>query len=263
MYSATFCFFAELNDLLPPAKQNTAFEYPFKGDPSIKHMIEALGVPHTEVSVLIVNRRPVDFSHPMSTGDVVSVYPPSLVENFPAGYNLQPPPPRPERFVLDNHLGKLATYLRILGLDALFGENCQDAELARISSAENRILLTRDRRLLMRNQVTYGYCVRSLNPERQILEILDRYHLYRRFSPFQRCLRCNTPLEPVDKARILDRLQPLTRRYYDEFHFCPHCDQVFWPGSHYARMVKFLNTVIYPHMPEEGESSDSGFSGPP
>ena len=148
--------------------------------------------------------------------------------------------PGEPRFVVDNHLGRLAVYLRLLGFDTLYRNDYQDPELARTAGAEERILLTRDRRLLMRREVVYGCCLRSLQPREQLVEISRRYRLAERAQPFRRCLRCNHPLRRVTKAEVWDRLQPLTQQYYEEFALCPACDQVYWKGSHYEHMLELI-----------------------
>ncbi|MBI3972138.1 MAG: Mut7-C RNAse domain-containing protein, partial [Chloroflexi bacterium] len=137
---------------------------------------------------------------------------------------------------LDAHLGKLAGLLRLLGFDVLYRNDDDDETLARISAEQERILLTRDRGLLKRSIVTYGYHVWETNPGRQLVEVLRRFNLSAQISPFRRCLRCNAVLEPVSKEAVIDRLEPKTRLYYDEFAFCRACDQVYWKGSHYARL---------------------------
>jgi hypothetical protein len=146
--------------------------------------------------------------------------------------------------VLDNHLGKLAAYLRLLGFDVIYRNNLQDEELTRISSQEERILLTRDRRLLMRRAVIQGYCVRALLPRQQALEVLQRYDLFSAILPFGRCVHCNALLQPAPKEQIIDRLQPLTRRYFDQFQRCPDCDQVYWKGSHYDHFQAFIQELL-------------------
>jgi uncharacterized protein len=144
---------------------------------------------------------------------------------------------------LDNHLGKLATFLRILGFDAAYGNNFQDIELVKIAGQEGWVLLTRDRGLLMRRIVAEGYCLRSLNPKKQLAEVIGRFNLAASIQPLPRCLRYNHPLEPVDKGAILDRLKPLTRQYFDEFHYCPACNRIYWKGSHYENMQMFLSSI--------------------
>lgn len=235
MNSANFRFLDELNDFLPSARKHAAFDYSFTGNPSGKHLIEALGVPHTEVAGLRVNDRLVPLSYHVQHGDRIEALPASQ----PDGNQTGPEP----RFVLDNHLGQLAIYLRILGFDTLYRNDYQDEELAQVSSQEERILLTRDRRLLMRKFVVYGYSIRNLEPRQQVTEVVRRFRLLGKISPFQRCLRCNHPLQPVSKDAVLDRLEPLTKRYYDEFHLCPACNQVYWKGSHYERMQDLIMAV--------------------
>ena len=148
------------------------------------------------------------------------------------------------RFILDNHLGKLAASLRMLGFDTLYRNDYQDDELAATAAAEQRILLTRDRRLLMRKVIPRGYCVRPDDPQQQIRAVLHRYNLYRQVRPFQRCLRCNHPLQPVAKAEVFERLEPLTKLYFDEFSICPSCNQVYWEGSHYDTHAALIADLV-------------------
>lgn len=235
MNSANFHFLDELNDFLPPARKHTAFDYPFTGNPSGKHLIEALGVPHTEVAGIRVNSRPVPLSYRVQHGDQIEIIPAAQPDGEPSGSE--------PRFVLDNHLGQLAIYLRMLGFDTLYRNDYQDDELAQVTGLEGRILLTRDRRLLMRKIVVYGYCIRNLEPRQQVVEVLRRFGLLEKIAPFRRCLRCNHLLQPVSKATVLDRLEPLTKLYYDEFHLCPACNQIYWKGSHYERMQVLIEAV--------------------
>jgi uncharacterized protein with PIN domain len=147
-------------------------------------------------------------------------------------------------FILDNHLGKLASYLRMLGFDSLYRNSFQDDELAFLSQAESRILLTRDHRLLMRKAVTQGYWLRSQDPDQQLKEVVKRYALSCMVKPFQRCMRCNELLEPVSKETILHRIKPLTIQYFDDFRLCPACGQIYWQGSHYTKMLAFIETTL-------------------
>ncbi|HEX2913274.1 MAG TPA: Mut7-C RNAse domain-containing protein [Chloroflexia bacterium] len=243
METAILHFYGALNDHLSFKRQNTDFSHNFDGRVSVKDMIESLGVPHTEVEAITVNGKAVDFSYLVADSDRVEVYginTPAPVEAVP----LRPPLPEEICFVLDTHLGQLAAYLRMLGFDTLYRNDYPDEELAEISSLENRILLTRDRGLLKRSLVTYGYYVRETNPKRQVVEILGRYHLADRIEPLRRCIRCNGSLKPVSKAAILDRLDPKTRELFDEFSLCTICDQLYWKGSHYESMRRFINELL-------------------
>ena len=244
MNRAYFRFYAALNDFLLPERRQVRFIYSFKECGSIKDTVEALGVPHPEIDLILVNGQSVDFSYLVQDGDWISVYPRfKSIDITP----LKPLVPKawPEiRFVLDVHLGKLATYLRLLGFDTLYRNDYQDRELAQISSEESRILLTRDRALLKRSIVTHGYCIRELDTEKQLVEVLRRFDLFGQIQPFQRCLRCNGLLEPVAKEAIRDRLLPKTRLYYHDFRSCQDCAQIYWKGSHYEGIQQFLARVL-------------------
>ena len=233
-------FYAELNDFLPAAQRQVQISMAPNGPVSVKHAIEALGVPHTEVELILVNGRVVDFDYLLQAGDAISVYPTftSLDLNVPPA--LRPPLPLLPRFVLDNHLGRLVNYLRLLGFDALYPEDHDDEVLARISSEDERVLLTRDRRLLMRKTVVYGYLLRSKDPREQLAAVLRRYKLGEAINPWRRCLRCNGELRPVAKEDVLERLEPKTKKYYDEFHICADCEQIYWKGSHYAPLKEIV-----------------------
>lgn len=246
MNQALFHFYKVLNDFLPEDRSDTSFDYTFEGNPSIKHLIEALGIPHTEIHRILVNHNPVDFTYLVQNGDQIDVFPIPLDTKTIAPET--PKLPNGEvGFVLDNHLGKLAAYLRMLGFDAIYQNDFQDDQLAKIASQENRILLTRDHRLLMRSVVHFGYWVRATLPRKQLREVLERYDLIAKIHPFQRCLRCNGQLNPIDKSLILERLEPLTKKYYNEFRICQSCGQIYWKGSHFQRMEKFIEQITQDH----------------
>lgn len=245
MKSASFRFYDELESLLGSHLRGTTFTYEFNGRQSVKHLIEALGVPHTEIGRILVNKKPVDTGYQVQEADQVEIYP-ARIDIDQTG--LQGEIGAEFMFILDNHLGKLAAYLRMLGFDARYRNDYQDDELAQIADQDERILLTRDRRLLMRNQVRSGYCVRNLEPQEQLKEVIRRFGLQHWARPFRRCIRCNFILDQVRKEQVLDRLEPLTRQYYDEFRICPNCQQIYWHGSHFVRMQRLVQEVL-----EEGE----------
>jgi len=243
MARARFRFYEELNDFLPPERRKTEFDYEFDRRASIKDVIEALSVPHTEVELILVNGESVDFGYILCDGDRVSVYPVFESLDVSPLLRLRPRPLRTPRFVLDTHLGTLARYLRLLGFDTLYRNDYCDATLARISANEGRTLLTRDRGLLMRRIVTHAYFVRADDPRRQLEEVCARLDLYGLIEPFSRCSRCNGLLQEVDKARIADQLAPKTRRYYDRFLQCRDCGQIYWAGSHFKHLQRFVDNV--------------------
>jgi len=238
--AAHFYFNGALSDFLPPVQRGEAIPCTFNPGQSAKHLVESLGIPHTEVAAILVNGSPVELSYQVEDGDQVQVFP--VTSESLAG---------DPRFILDNHLGRLAVYLRMLGFDSLYRNDFQDEELARLASEQGRILLTRDRRLLMRNQVTKGYWLRSKTPQVQLDEVVRRYDLSSRVAPYRRCMRCNGLLQPVEKELVQDRLKPLTRRYFDDFRMCADCHQIYWKGSHYQRMQQLIEQVIQKNETEQ------------
>ncbi len=230
MKVARFRFDNDLRSLLQHAHADGEFEYAFNGPQSAKHLVEAVGIPHTEIGAFRANGQPVSGAYLVHDGDHVDV----------AGNAPGSGPAGEPRFVLDGHLGRLNAHLRMLGLDCLYQNNFDDEDLVRIGIGEERIILTRDRRLLMHSSVSLGYLVRTLDPEQQLRQTVRRYGLQRWTRPFQRCIRCNHLLQPVSKAEVLDRLEPLTKLYFDEFRLCPACAQVYWKGSHFQRMQQMI-----------------------
>jgi uncharacterized protein len=244
MKTAALRFHGELNFFLPRARKNTCFEHRFDGRVSVKDMVESLGVPHTEIEWMTANGVAIDFNHIVQPSDSLEVY----AEFDPVhGQNripLRPPFPDRPAFILDQHLGRLAAYLRMMGFDTLYRNDYHDEELAQVSHDETRILLTRDTGLLKRNLVIYGYFVREINRQKQLAEITRRFKLLDASAPFKHCMKCNGLLEMVGKETVLDQLPDGTAQYYDEFHRCGSCQQVYWKGPHYRRMQALMEEVI-------------------
>jgi uncharacterized protein with PIN domain len=238
---ATIRFYAQLNDFLAPAKRQRPIEYRFKNAPAIKDVIESLGVPHPEVHLILANGESVGFRYLLRDRDYVTVYPPFQMFDVSDLSRVRPPALPETRFVLDVHLGQLARYLRLLGFDTLYRRDYHDAELANISSRDNRILLTRDRGLLKRTIVTYGYCLRTTHSRQQVLEVLRRFKLAPSFErAFQRCIRCNGQLRQVNKEDVSHLIHAQTWSCFDEFYQCQTCRRIYWRGSHYDRMQAFV-----------------------
>lgn len=244
MASAQFRFYEELNDFLAPKKRHVDFIQPFNGRNAIKDIIEAIGVPHTEIDLILVNGQSVDFSYILQDGDRVSVYPVFESFDITSLVRLRPQPLRVSRFVLDVHLGKLARYLRLLGFDTLYRNDYDDSELAHLASIKGRILLTRDRGLLKRRIITHGYYIRTTDPPSQLKEVLERFDLFHSVQCFRRCIRCNGLLETVSKEKVMARLESDTRRHFDQFWICNDCRQIYWQGSHYVRMQSLVASLL-------------------
>ena len=239
-----FRFYSELNDFLPQSLRQVRFPHDFSGNVTVKHLVESLNVPHTEIDLILANGRSVGFGYSVKDGDQISVYPVFESLDISSIVRLRPKPLRETKFILDIHLGQLASYLRLIGFNTLYRNDYQDPELAQIASSERRILLTKDRGLLKRNLVTHGYWVRNIVPRDQLVEIVNRFDLSDSMQPFKRCLRCNHLLLPIEKEKITHRLPANTRRYYNEFTMCTGCRQLYWPGSHYLRMCRFLKEMF-------------------
>ena len=241
---ANFRFYAELNDFLVPERRFTEFAYGFLNVATVKDRIESLGVPHTEVDLILVNGQSVDFTYRVQDGDRISVYPVFEAFDIAGLARLRPEPLRDARFVLDVHLGRLAAYLRMLGFDALYQNRCADECLAEISHHERRILLTRDVGLLKRGSVTHGYYLRATQPRQQLEEVVRRFDLARLAKPFSRCLRCNTLLAHVGKDQVRHQLPAQVALLHDEFLRCPDCGRAYWKGGHFRRMRQWIDASI-------------------
>jgi uncharacterized protein len=243
-FTADFRFYAELNDFLPAHQRQQTLNYRFNGNPGIKDPIEVFGVPHTEVDLIIVKGRSVGFDYQLQDTDRVAVYP--VFEGFDISpvIKLRAKPLRLTAFVVDVNLGKLARLLRMLGFDALYSNTYLDHEIVEISVREKRIILTRDRRLLYAKCITHGYWVRSVYPQKQLVEVLSRFDLYNQVQSFHRCLVCNGVLMPVDKQQVWAQLEPKTKQYYQYFYQCRRCKKIYWEGSHVKKMQKRLKTIV-------------------
>ncbi|WP_301120964.1 Mut7-C RNAse domain-containing protein [Mycolicibacterium fortuitum] len=236
--------YAELNDFLEADSRGRAVRRPIQSHQTVKDVLEATGIPHTEIDLILVNGDPVGFQHRPAVGDRIAVYPMFEALDIGATARLRPEPLRHPRFVVDVNLGRLARLLRVLGFDVWWSSAADDQTLADISLDEQRILLTRDRGLLKRRTITHGLFVHSQHPEEQTLEVLRRLDLRRRIKPFTRCVRCNGQLAAVAKEQVIDQLEPLTRRYYDEFSQCPECGRIYWAGSHFEKLSRLVDRLL-------------------
>lgn len=210
---------------------------------SVKDMIEACGIPHTEVDLIVASGRSVDFSYLVSHGDRVSVFPVFRSIDITPIVKVRPEPLRTMQFVADVHLGRLARYLRLLGFDTLYERDWDDHELVRISTTEQRVALTRDVGLLKHRSITHGYYVRATTPREQVIEVVRRFCLARQLTPFTRCMTCNGDLVQVAKKEIIHLLPHRTRRHVDDFRVCSSCDKVYWQRAHHQELRRIVASV--------------------
>lgn len=241
---AFFRFYEELNDFLPPEKQKISFEYYFSDNPAIKDAIEAIGIPHTEVDLILVNGHSVGFDYHLQKGDRVSVYPVFEALDITTVSKVREKPLRNPRFILDVHLGKLARLLRLLGFDTLYRNDYPDLEIVKIAHDERRIILTRDRGILKFKIVTHGYWIRNTASEKQLYEVMARFQLKSLVTPFQRCLECNGLIVSIEKEKVIDQIPQKAASYYNHFYNCTDCRKIYWQGSHFKKMEKFVQKFI-------------------
>ncbi|ORA78820.1 Mut7-C RNAse domain-containing protein [Mycobacterium malmoense] len=235
--------YAELNDFLPAESRGVTVRRPFRSHQTVKDVLEAMGIPHTEVDLILVNGSSRGFDYRPSAGDRIAAYP--MFESLDVGSTarLRPAPLRDPRFVVDVNLGRLARLLRVLGVDVWWSSDADDATLADVSLNEQRILLTRDRGLLKRRAITHGLFVHSQHAEEQAVEVMRRLDLGQRLAPLSWCVRCNGKLAAVAKHDVIDQLEPLTRQYYEVFGRCTECGRIYWAGSHYVRLLGLVDRI--------------------
>src|SRR4029077_11661336 len=219
-------FHGDLNVFLRSRAGDAVVERLLAEKTSIKDVIESCGVPHPEVDLILVDEQTVGFDYTLVNDAKVEVFPVENRDTNRAKKRLQTI--NIKRFVADGHLGGLMRNLRLLGFDVAYPKNADDRQLLEVMARENRALLTRDRRLLMHAIVQHGYCPRSQNADEQTIEVIRRFDLSELIAPFARCLRCNAPLEEAAKADVIDKLEPLTKIYYEQFRRCPGCKQIYW-----------------------------------
>lgn len=217
-------------------------EVPVSAPRSVKDAVESAGIPHPEIALLLVDGMSVGFSHMIRGGERIAAYPPFHAIDV-ASVSRVAPDLAGARFVCDVHLGRLARRLRLFGFDTWYRTDADDDLLVAVASDDRRIMLTRDRQLLMRKTITHGYCPRSDHADTQTAEVLRRFDLLGEIAPLSRCARCNGLLRPVDKRAVMALLPPRTRVEHHRFAQCEQCEQVYWPGSHTARIADFVAAV--------------------
>lgn len=244
MVHATFRFYEELNDFLAPSQRRRDLSRACARAATVKHMIEALGVPHTEVELILVNGESAPFDHIIEDGDRVAVYPQFESLDITPLLRVRERPLREIRFIADAHLGGLAHLLRMTGFDTLYDNHFEDSEITRIAAAERRIVLTRDRELLKRREITHGCYVRAIKSPLQAREVFARLDLARSARPFALCLDCNVPLQRIDNPQAQGRVPDGVFERHERFVSCPKCRRVFWEGSHWKRMRELIDALV-------------------
>lgn len=237
-------FYEELNDFLPKEKRKKRFTYNFIDRTSVKDLIESLGVPHTEVDLILVNGNSVNFKYLINDGDDISVYPVFESIDISNVQHLRAKPLRKPKFICDVHLGKLARNLRMLGIDVYYKNYLNDWEIVKISLAEKRTILTRDTGLLKRSEVTHGYFIRNDEPGKQTAEVISRFSLMKLVKPFTLCLDCGSKLVKINKKDVLHLIPENVKQTQNKFFYCVNCKKIFWAGSHFNNMTLFIKEMM-------------------
>jgi uncharacterized protein with PIN domain len=239
----TLRFYEELNDFLPEEKKKNRFPHNYIDRVSVKDVIESLGVPHTEIDLILVNGKSVGFEYLIDDGDDISVYPVFESLDISEIQHLRAKPLREPKFVADVHLGRLTKYLRMMGFDVSYKNDFKDDQIVKISLDEKRAILTRDAGILKRSEVTHGHWVRSTNVEEQVAEVLKRFDLKNQIKEFSRCIECNQLLGSVSKEKIINELSAKVAQSQNEFYRCPNCKKLYWKGTHHQKMLSFIQSV--------------------
>ena len=147
------------------------------------------------------------------------------------------------RFVADAMLGRLATWLRILGYDVDY-VRVEDAALIERARETGRILLTRDTGLVRRRDLPPHLLVRSDHVAEQLRQVIRTFHLAPADPSARRCPRCNALVEPRTKAEVFGRVPEFVWSHQDAFWGCPACGRLYWAGSHRRRMDDTIRALI-------------------
>jgi uncharacterized protein with PIN domain len=146
------------------------------------------------------------------------------------------------KFAADRMLGRLARWLRVLGLDVIYGRHLSGYGLIHAARQENRLILTRDRRLKQKQPPKY-ILVESDQYAEQLRQVIRECGLSVGAALFTRCLECNTVLQPRDRVSVESLVPPYVFATQERFSWCPKCSRVYWPATHHERMVKELKRI--------------------
>jgi uncharacterized protein with PIN domain len=237
--SVEFRAYGSLNDFLSPDRRWRTLTLSRPGGEPVRHIAGSLGIPHPEIGAVLLDGSFAGLDAVPSSASRIALYPPMEIDQAP-GRAVRPPLPSPPSFVTDAGLGRLARLMRLLGFDTSYARDASGRGLAVLAAVEGRVLLSRNRRLLMLREVVHGFCPRSNDPVEQAAEVVRRFRLSETIRPFHRCSSCGGLIEGVTRDEVLDRLEPLTKMYYDDFWRCRGCGRIYWEGSHLPALVAFV-----------------------
>ena len=147
-------------------------------------------------------------------------------------------------FAVENTLGKLAKWLRILGFDTIFDRGICGREFFR-SASPDRVLLTRTRKVKKRYRSERLLMIQANEPRQQLLEVIRSLDIRPEdVRPFTRCVACNQLIVSVEKSRVRDSVPDFVYENHDRFRQCPRCHKVFWSGSHASRVTQRIGQLF-------------------
>ncbi|MCX7820547.1 MAG: Mut7-C ubiquitin/RNAse domain-containing protein [Brevinematales bacterium] len=234
--------YGNLNQLVEQ-KYQTSFVYTFLLDTTLKDVIESIGIPHTEIGLILLDNKSVGWKTKVRDKARVSFFP--LFYSFDVSKISKVYVKLPKlKFICDVHLGKLAKYLRIMGFDCLYENNYKDEEIIKIGTSERRIILTMDRGILKNSKVKYGALIRSKNLRDQLRELDERFNIGKNKKLLSRCILCNKKLKPTTRKKATKKFAYLNDKFYSGFFYCSHCDKIYYKGSHYKKMLDYLENLF-------------------
>lgn len=241
---AIFWFKGSLADFFTSQGDEHVQKMWFKLNPAAKDLIESQDVPHVEVYALAVNGSLRPLSYNVQSADELIVYPKGQVRQFNSKYIVRDIARCPAKFVADVHLGKLVRLLRLLGIDTSYSNESDDAEIISQALDEDRAVLSRDLGLLKHGRLEFGYWPRSTDPEVQVEEVLNYFELRDTLDPFTRCMKCNGLLESVTLDEVAESVPPKVKAWCSDYRQCQNCEQVYWKGSHFTKLVATVNKLL-------------------
>ncbi|WP_020680657.1 Mut7-C RNAse domain-containing protein [Marinobacterium rhizophilum] len=233
-----------LNELLPPSQRWRVRTMHLKQEITLQQLLIPLHIPHPEVDLVMVNGAPARLDYCVRHGDQIHIYPDIGDIDDAAIVPLRVRPLPRARFILDVHLGRLARRLRLLGLDCWYRSQMDDRAIVRLARIQERVILTRDRGLLQRVEVSHGYYVRAIRPEAQLREVLARFEPGPWLRPLSRCMRCNGLIETMSGEEVQRLSRPDLEREFSVIYRCVGCHQLYWQGSHYEQLRKYVDQLL-------------------
>ncbi len=242
--NTTIRFYEELNDYLSEDIRRQDILIDTKEGNSVGELIYSFGVACAAVDLILVNGHSANFDYILQDNDQISVYPVFERFNITSVSLIENSPLRNLKFICDDHLGRLAKYLRMLGFDTLYNNDYDHNILISLSNSHNRILLSRDKKLLLNKKITRRYLVKQAEPGEQVREVLEYFDLKKNITPMSRCLECNGVVQQVPEESVKHRIEKYIIEINDEFTECKGCGKIFWKGSHYDSMMKRIRKIV-------------------